>query len=307
MERIAARKARTVAAIALMAAGLAWGQAQEQVPEALVPPQKQGQPAWELGLGVGAVSFRDYRGSDTTHAYPVAVPYFIYRGRLVRADREGLKTKLLPEDRVRLDFSANATTPVRNNSARQGMPQLRTTVELGPALDIHVWRSENERMKLDVRLPVRAAATLGSPGFIGWFFAPNANLDIAEPAGFSGWNLGLLTGPLFATRRYDQYYYSVAPQYATPGRPAYEASGGYAGTQVLTALTKRYPKFWTGVYVRYDNLSGASFEHSPLVKSRSYLSAGIGIAWIIGQSSRLVDVPESLQSPDEPCNGCSKH
>ena len=292
----------------LVASGLARGEAQEPV-----LPQQQGaldaraEPVWELGLGVGAVSFRDYRGSDTTHAYPVAVPYFIYRGRLLRADREGLKTKLLPQDRLRLDFSVNATTPVRNNSARQGMPQLRTTVELGPALDIHAWRSDDGRMKLDVRLPVRAVTTIGSPGFIGWFFAPNVNLDIANPAGFSGWNLGLLTGPLFATSRYDQYYYRVAPQYATPQRPAYEASGGYAGTQVLMALTKRYPKFWTGGYVRYDTLAGASFESSPLVKSRSYWSAGIGIAWIIGQSSRLVDVPENLQSPDEPCNGCSKH
>ena len=301
---------RTACALVWMGlgiSGLAWSQAQEQVPAPQALRAQAAQPVWELGVGVGAVSFRDYRGSDTTHAYPVAVPYFIYRGRLLRADREGLKTKLLPQDRLRLDFSVHATTPVRDNSARQGMPQLRPTVELGPALDIHAWRSADERMKLDVRLPVRAVTTIGSPGFIGWFFAPNLNLDIANPAGLTGWNLGLLTGPLFATRRYDQYYYRVAPQYATAQRPAYEATGGYAGTQVLAALTKRYPKFWTGGYVRYDTLAGASFESSPLVKSRSYWSAGIGIAWIIGQSSHLVDVPESLQSPDEPCNGCSKH
>ncbi len=311
------RATRALAWMTLAVSGLAWSQAQEQVPppeapraEAPVPAQEgapdvHARPTWELGVGVGAVSFRDYRGSDTTHAYPVVVPYFIYRGRVLRADREGLKTKLLPQDRLRLDFSVNATTPVRNNSARQGMPQLRTTVELGPALDIHVWRSEDERAKLDVRLPVRAVTTLGSPGFIGWFFAPNVNLDIANPAGFRGWNLGLLTGPLFATRRYDQYYYSVAPQYATAQRPAYDASGGYAGTQVLAALTKRYPKFWTGAYVRHDTLAGASFESSPLVKSRNYWSAGIGIAWIVGQSSRLVDVRESTESPDERCIDCS--
>jgi outer membrane scaffolding protein for murein synthesis (MipA/OmpV family) len=314
------RVARALGWLTLAISELAWGQAQEQVPppaapqaEAPVPAQQQGdanvrgRPAWELGLGIGAVSFRDYRGSDTTHAYPVVVPYFIYRGRVLRADRDGLKTKLLPQDRVRLDFSANATTPVRNSVARQGMPQLKTTVEAGPALDVHLWRSADAGVKFDLRLPVRAVTTLGSPGFIGWFFAPNVNVDIANPVGLSGWNLGVLTGPLFATSRYNQYYYSVAPQYATPGRPAYEASGGYAGTQVLAALTKRYPRFWTGAYVRHDSLSGASFERSPLVKSHNYWSAGIGIAWIIGHSSRLVDVPESLQSPDETCTGCSKH
>ncbi len=290
-----------VIAMLLLAPGLARAQAQEQVPAQAPPAQSElpsqertrPLPLWEFGMGIGAVSFRDYRGSDTTHAYPVPVPYFIYRGRYLQADRSGLRTRLLDQDRVELNVSLNATTPVRNNLTRQGMPQLRPTVEIGPALDVHVWRSPSEKMRLDVRLPIRAVSTIGSPGFIGWFFAPNVNLDIVNPAGFSGWNLGLLTGPLFAARRYDEYYYSVAPQYATLQRPAYQASGGYAGTQVLASLTKRYPKFWTGGYVRYDTLKGASFENSPLVRSRSYWSVGLGIAWMIGQSSHLVEVPTS--------------
>jgi MipA family protein len=291
--------------VTLQTSGPILAQSQEQVPaqppSVQAPPPSPGEsasatralPLWELGLGIGAVSFRDYRGSDTTHAYPVPVPYFVYRGRYLQADRNGLRTKLLHQDRVEVNISLNATTPVRNNLAREGMPELRPTVEVGPALDVHIWRSESERVRFDVRLPVRAVSTIGSPGFIGWFFAPNVNLDIASAAGFSGWNLGLLTGPLFASGRYDGYYYSVAPQYATPERPAYQASGGYAGTQVLASLTKRYPKFWTGAYLRYDTLAGASFENSPLVKSHSYWSAGIGIAWMIDHSSRLVEVPNS--------------
>jgi MipA family protein len=253
-------------------------------------------PLWELGLGLGAVAFRDYRGSDITHAYPVPVPYFVYRGQYLQADRSGLKTKLFNQDRVEFNFSLNATTPVRDNSARQGMPELRSTVEIGPSLQIHVWRSASQRVKLDVRLPVRAAFAVGSPGYIGWFSNPNINVDIKDPAGLSGWHLGLLTGPLFAAQRYDAYYYSVAPQYATPDRPTYQATGGYAGSQVLAAVSKRYPKFWTGAFVRYDDLDGASFESSPLVKSHSYWSAGIGFAWIISRSARLVNVPDT-ESP----------
>jgi MipA family protein len=290
--------------IVLAAPALALAQSQEQ-PE--VPAQDvltRELPLWELGLGIGAVGFRDYRGSDTTHAYPVPVPYFIYRGRYLQADRNGLKSKLFHQDRVELNISVNATSPVRNNSTRQGMPQLRPTVEIGPALDVHVWRSEHERVKLDVRLPVRAAFTIGRPGAIGWFFTPNVNVDVRSPAGLHGWDLGLLTGPLFAARRYNDYYYTVAPQYATADRPAYRATGGYAGTQVLASLSKRYPKFWTGAYLRYDTLAGASFEGSPLVRSRSYWSGGIGIAWMIGHSARLVEVPES-ENPYEPCSGCS--
>jgi outer membrane protein len=262
-------------------------------PAPVESPTTHPEPLWELGLGIGAVGFRDYRGSDTTHAYPVPVPYFIYRGRYLQADRSGLKSQLFHQNRVDLNFSLNATTPVRDNATRQGMPELRSTVEIGPALQVHLWRSASERVKLDLRLPVRAAFAVGSPGYIGWFSNPNINVDFKDAAGLPGWHLGLLTGPLFAASRYDAYYYSVAPQYATPDRPAYQATGGYAGSQLLAAVSKRYPKFWTGAYLRYDDLAGASFENSPLVKSHSYWAAGIGIAWMIGHSARMVDVPNT--------------
>jgi outer membrane protein len=307
MKRVALKDRTYLGIFAALLAVVAHAQTQEQVPaehETSTPPAQGGRPLWELGVGVGAVSFRDYRGSDTTHAYPVVVPYFIYRGRRFQADRSGVRSKFLHQDRVELNFSVNATTPVRNNVTRSGMPQLRPTVEIGPALDVHVWRSKSENVRLDVRLPIRAVSTIGKPGYIGWFFAPNVNVDFLNAVGLPGWNLGLLTGPLFAARRYDDYYYSVPPQYATPNRPAYVASGGFAGTQVLASLTKRYPKFWTGAYLRYDTLAGASFEPSPLVRSHSYWSAGIGIAWMIGHSSQLVAVPESESAYDS-CSGCS--
>jgi MipA family protein len=274
---------------------------QEEGPETQgqvqAPAQKSGPtqelPLWEVGLGLGAIGFRDYRGSDTTHAYPVPVGYFIYRGKYLQTDRSGLKTKLPIGTRLELNLSLNATTPVRDNATRAGMPEVRSTVEIGPALEVHVWKSASQRMRLDVRLPVRAAFAVGSPGYIGWFSNPNINLDIADAGGMHGLHLGLLTGPLFAASRYDAYYYSVAPQYATLERPAYQATGGYAGSQVLAALSKRYPRFWAGAYVRYDNLDGASFESSPLVKSHSYWSAGIGFAWMIRHSDRFVTVPDT--------------
>jgi hypothetical protein len=148
-------------------------------------------------------------------------------------------------------------------------------------------------VKLDLRMPVRAAMTVeASPKIIGWTFTPRLALDIKGPWGFEGWNLGLLTGPLFADRRYDDYFYTVAPQFATLARPAFQAKGGYAGTQFITALSKRFPKFWAGAYVRYDTLAGAAFTESPLVQRRSYLVGGIGISWILSKSSRMVQVPD---------------
>jgi len=107
-----------------------------------------------------------------------------------------------------------------------------------------------------------------------------------------GWNLGLVAGPLFGDRKQHQYFYSVAQQYATPERPAFVAPSGYAGVQFLVALSKRFPSYWVGGFLRYDSLSGAVFGDSPLVKRSNYLAGGIAIAWIIGESSRRVEVTD---------------
>jgi len=260
---------------------------------AATPAHADPKPLWEFGLGAGVLVFNDYRGSDTTHVYPLPLPYFVYRGTFLKSDRDGLRGLFLNQERVELNLSVNATTPVRNDAARHGMPDLRSTLEIGPQLNLHLWKSEDERLRLDLRLPVRAAFTVeASPRFVGAFAAPNLSLDLAQLRGAHGWKLGLLAGPLFAERRYDAYFYSVAAQFAAPGRPQFAAAGGYAGTQALISLTRRYPAFWVGAYLRHDSLAGASFEDSPLVRRNSYWSGGFGVAWIIGRSTQLVDSEE---------------
>lgn len=249
----------------------------------------EAKPLWEFGLGIGAYAFNDYRGSDTTHAYPIPVPYFIYRGEILKSDHDGPRARFFNRDVVELNLSVNATTPVRNDAAREGMPDLRPTLEVGGSLNFHLWRSEDQRLKLDLRLPVRAAITVeASPKMIGVYAEPHINLDIAQLGGSLGWKLGLLAGPLFADHRYDSYFYTVEPQYATPERPAYEAHGGYAGTQTLVSLTRRYRAYWIGAFIRHDFLGGATFASSPLVKTNSYWSGGIGITWMIRQSAHTV-------------------
>jgi MipA family protein len=248
---------------------------------------------WEFGLGAGAVVFESYRGSDTTHALPLPIPYLIYNGKFLKADRDGVRGTLFNQDRFEINLSFNLTTPVRNDRERSGMPNLQSTVEVGPSFDLHLYRSAGSKLKLDLRMPLRAAATIeASPHVIGWTFTPRINLDIEDPFGLNAWNIGLLTGPLFAGRQYDDYFYSVAPQYATVSRPQFQAEGGYAGTQFLAAFSKRYPKFWMGAYMRYDTLAGAAFVDSPLVQRRSYWTAGFGFAWMIKKSSRPVQVPD---------------
>lgn len=252
-------------------------------------------PLWEAGLGAGALVLPDYRGSDESRGYVLPVPYLVYRGEFLKADREGVRAEFIDSDRVRLDVSVNASQPVRSssNEARQGMPDLRGSFEAGPQLSINLYRSEDRKHRLDFRLPVQTGVTLGA-GFqgIGWQTSPRLNLDVADAFGLSGWNLGVVAGPIFSSRKRNAYFYDVDPEYARPGRPAYRSSGGYAGSQFIVAASKRFAKWWVGGFIRADTLTGATFDDSPLVRRKSYVAAGIGAAYVFAQSERMVDVDE---------------
>ncbi len=219
-------------------------------------------PLWEAGVGMASVVFPVYRGAATSSFYALPIPYLVYRGKLLRADHDG----------AYLEF-------------------MRPTVEAGPSLEVRLWRSLDERTRVSAQLPLRAAiAVEWSPRLVGAVGSAFLNFDHRNPVGCQGCDLGLRLGPMFETRDYNQYYYGVDPEYARTGRPAYAASGGYAGLQYLGSFSKRFAHSWLGAFVRYDSLAGASFEASPLVQSRHYFAVGIGFSWILRTSTETVRV-----------------
>jgi len=251
-------------------------------------------PLWELGIGVAGFRFDDYRGSDHTNTYLLPIPFFAYRGPILRADREGARAVLFEGRKVTVDLSLGASVPTKSEAegARSGMPDLAGTFELGPSFIVELWQSGDRKLRLDLRMPVREAITLErSPRAIGLTFSPNLNLDIGGLPGRG--NLGLLAGPLFADRRYHEYFYGVAPEFATATRPAYEAPGGYAGWRATAAFSRRFgTSAWFGAFLRYDDLHGAVFADSPLVRRQSTVTAGFGISWIFATSSHRVRVDD---------------
>lgn len=246
-------------------------------------------PLWELGLGVAGLRLPDYLGSDHSRFYALPLPFVVYRGTWLKADRDGARALLFNSQRIKVDVSVAGSTPSRSSdgTAREGMPDLKGTFEIGPNLNVTLASSPKERWKLDLRLPVRGAVSIErSPRFVGTTFSPNLNLDVGGLGG--GWNLGMLTGPVFADRKFHQYYYGVDNAYATASRPAYQAHGGYAGWRAVAATSRRFGNMWVGGFVRYDNLRSAAFDDSPLVRRTSAVTFGFGISWILATSSELV-------------------
>src|SRR5262245_18960953 len=111
------------------------------------------QPLWEAGLGVGTLRLPHYRGSDQSHTWVLPVPYFVYRGRTFKSDRDGARAVLLDADRVDVDISVAATAPTRRRDdvARQGMPDLEPTFEVGPNVNVTIARGTD--WKLQARAP----------------------------------------------------------------------------------------------------------------------------------------------------------
>ena len=246
-------------------------------------------PLWALGLGVGGLRLPHYRGADQAHGWLLPVPYYVYRGKILRADRDGARALLFDGDRFDLDLSLNASAPAKSGDdpARQGMPDLAATLEFGPKLNVVLARAET--WKLDLRLPVRAVTTIEShPHGIGWSAAPVLNLDLRLPV----LDLGVQAGPLWGDRRLHGYFYDVAPEFATAARPAYRAPGGYAGWQATSGLSRRSGNLWMGGFVRFDSVAGAAFEPSPLVTSRRQWSLGLAVSWVFATSGTMVSVED---------------
>jgi len=247
-------------------------------------------PLWEFGMGVFPSTYPAYRGSDDQQYYLLPFPYLVYRGEYLKIDRDGMRARLFNTNRVEINISVNGAIPVRSDEsgARNGMPDLDPTFEIGPSLDVVLVRPSH-KYTLKLKLPVRSviATDLSSTKQAGWIFNPHLNLNSKDM--FGGWEASLSLGPLFGNRKYHAYYYEVPPKYATASRPEYSASGGYSGTLAVASLSRRFYDIWMGAFIRYDNLSGAKFDDSPLVETNHSIMAGVAVAWIFRKSAKSVD------------------
>lgn len=251
-------------------------------------------PRWELGAGLAGLHLPDYRGSNESREYLAPFPYVIYRGDRVKVSEEGIRGLLYESGRVALDLSLAASIPVdsEDNAARQGMPDLDPAFEIGPILKYRFAENSERRSHWELNLPLRAvlATDFSASEAIGWVFNPH--LDYVRHFPMPGGRLRLVAswGALWASERYHDYFYQVDAAFATAQRPVFNAQSGYGGNRFLVTLGKRLnSRMVLGAFLRYDDLRGAVFEESPLVKRKDSLMAGLALTWIFARSEETVE------------------
>lgn len=259
---------------------------------ATAPAAAPGLPVFEAGIAAGGGWLPDYPAAGQNHFQGLAFPYLIYRGEVLRTDSQGVRGRFVNTDAVGLDISLNGAFPSSDdNRARRGMPDLDWQGEVGPSLRITLWRDVEAPQRVNLELPVRAVFTtdLSDLRFRGFTLAPELAWERSNLGG-PGNRLRLGLGPIFATDRLMDYYYDVAPQYALPDRPQYEAKGGYLGTRLQFSyrlpLTERVAVVAGG---RVESFHGARNDDSPLFRRDWNLSLALGVSWSLYQSERRVD------------------
>ncbi len=249
-------------------------------------------PVWELGIGAGVLYIPDYRGSNESRFYALPYPYVVYRGDIIKVDKQKISGQIFKTDRVLLDISFNGSVPVDSdkNDARAGMEDLDPTFEIGPALEITLLENRQNQCSLKVTLPARAvfSTDFESVTYEGWVISPRLNFEKGDVIPKTGLHLGISAGPMFADSGYHDYYYTVEPGYATPWRPAYDADGGYSGSTLTVGLGKSYKQLKFNAFVSADFLDGAAFEDSPLVKTKTSIMSGVSVSWIFFKSEKTV-------------------
>ena len=255
---------------------------------AVEPPR----PLLEMGAFGGGAVLPDYPAANQSHLRGLLLPWVIYRGEILRSDDRGLRGRVYRSRDLELTLNFNGALGTRSNDnrARQGMPDLDYLGEVGPSLRWVAWRDREKRSRVTLEVPVRAVF---STDFLriryrGYVFAPEIAFERSGLL-FPAARARVGAGPAFASGGLMDYWYRVEDRYARPGRPAYDAGGGYLGLRLQFSyrvpVTERLSVTTGG---RLENFSGAANADSPLFRSEFNATLVAGLSYSLYRSTATV-------------------
>jgi len=241
---------------------------------------------WELGAGLAVLNIPFYPGASQSKTYLLPIPHVFYRSEKLEIDN-GLEATFLKTAKVRLNLSADFAVPVNSSDsdARKGMPDLDLAIQIGPSLEITLAGGRFKPSHFRLELPIRAviATDFRSAEHIGWVFEPRLTYETRRPHK-TGFAYLTSIGLRFSDAELHQYYYGVEQAFTTPNRTSFDASSGYSGLFIDYIANWRTENLIFFAVLRYQNLTGASFEDSPLVEQNDYLLFGAGMTWIFARN-----------------------
>jgi outer membrane scaffolding protein for murein synthesis (MipA/OmpV family) len=246
--------------------------------------ENQPLPKWELGVAAAALSVPQYIGSEQRHTLPIGAPFLIYRGDFLKSDRDGVRGVLFSDNSFNIDVGLSFGLPVKNdNNARQGMPDLNLSGQIGPRFNWTIYQPDNGPT-ISLHLPLRYARDIKNNN-LGWVAEPSIRFDRKNLGNEGKFSTRLSTGLLYARKQYNQYYYQVQPEFATDSRAAYQAGSGLNNYFInLSGAYQLSKTLNIGGFTRWKFLNGGVVDDSPLVTDENYFAIGIGISWIFKQS-----------------------
>jgi outer membrane protein len=253
-------------------------------------------PVWEVGAFAAAFNTPEYPAAGQRQSNVIPAPYFIYRGETIRIGEGSIaRAVAIDKDWYELDLSLagsfNANS--EDNDTRAGMPDLDFIFELGPQLKVRLSKFEFEKhgkAELFLNLQARAAFSTDFSGINkrGYVFQPVISYRQR------GWlsqktALSISLSPTWATEKLHDYFYQVDSDFVTEQRQAYDAKGGYLGTDLSVGLSFNATEdirifTFAGVSLH----SGSANEVSPLFREKSTFSYGVGMVWRLWESENRV-------------------
>lgn len=252
---------------------------------------------WELGVGGGAFYNPKYPASSEGRVFGLVLPFVVYRGETFRiGDGGGARAIIIENETFEIDFSFGAALPSdsEDNSARVGMPELDFLGEIGPQMIFMLGKYDFDKNakgenigknigkgRLDFRLQARAVfstdfSKIEGRGFI---FEPQISY---QHRGFkheeTAFNISF--GAVFATEQTHDYFYEVAPEFATAARPAYDAKAGYLGSELSLGVSFKVSeniRAFIGGSAQFHSL--AANKDSPLFEKEVTYSFGTAFVW----------------------------
>jgi outer membrane scaffolding protein for murein synthesis (MipA/OmpV family) len=253
------------------------------------------EPLWEMGIGGGGFAGPAYPGADDQTAQALFVPFIIYRGDVFSIGEEGgARAVAFINEKVELDISlgASLSADASEDADREGMPDLDFLFEIGPQIIYHAARHDFDYWvgHFDIKLRTRAVigtdfSSFDEHGYIvepAFVYELKSKRDSRLEVRF---DIEILSG----SKRLNEYFYSVDPEYETPTRMKYPADAGYIGTELGIGLSLPVtPNFRIFAGLDVELYDQSANQDSPLFKDKTAFSGGIGLVYSFFKSDELV-------------------